>query len=156
MAAQAAHVVDKVLPSVPLRQWVVSFPYEMRLLLAKNPDVLSAVLRLVMRVVVGRYTNRRTEPPQPGEQELRVELLGEMQHPKNEGEPDILIEGDAKAGVHLFVIWAKWLGLEQAVRSRNILDAYAEWKDEREALQVTVSMGLTPDEAKSQGLEAAG
>ena len=50
-STHAAYVVDKVLPSVPLRQWVVSFPYEMRLLLAKNPDVLSAVLRLVMRVI---------------------------------------------------------------------------------------------------------
>ena len=55
MAAQAAHVVDKVLPSVPLRQWVISFPYEMRLLLAKRSDVLSAVLRLVMRLVVGSW-----------------------------------------------------------------------------------------------------
>ena len=36
MAAQAAHVVDKVLPSVPLRQWGISFPHEMRLLLAKR------------------------------------------------------------------------------------------------------------------------
>ena len=61
MAAQAAHVVDKVLPSVPIRQWVVSFPYEMRLLLAKQSDVLSAVLRIVMRLVVGRYLKRARE-----------------------------------------------------------------------------------------------
>ena len=33
----------------------------MRLLLAKNPDVLSAVLRLVMRLVVGRYLSRARE-----------------------------------------------------------------------------------------------
>ncbi len=61
MAAQAAHVVDKVLPSVPIRQWVVSLPYEMRLLLAKQPDVLSTVLRIVMRLVVGRYLSRARE-----------------------------------------------------------------------------------------------
>lgn len=50
MAAQAAHIVDKVLPNVPVRQWVVSFPYELRMLLAKQSDVLSAVLRIVMRL----------------------------------------------------------------------------------------------------------
>jgi len=50
------------------------------------------------------------------------------------------------------VIWSKWAGLEQTVRSRIILDAYIEWKNEAEAQNVTVSMGLTPEEAKNMGL----
>ena len=61
MAAQAAHVVDKVFPNVPVRQWVLSLPYELRLLMAKRSDVLSAVLQIVMRVVVGRYVSRARE-----------------------------------------------------------------------------------------------
>ena len=70
MAAQAAHVVDKVFPNVPVRQWVLSLPYELRLLMAKRSDVLSAVLQIVMRVVVGRYVSRARElgidDPKPG------------------------------------------------------------------------------------------
>jgi hypothetical protein len=61
MAAQAAHVVDKVFPNVAVRQWVLSLPYELRLLMAKRSDVLSAVLQIVMRVVVGRYVSRARE-----------------------------------------------------------------------------------------------
>jgi hypothetical protein len=61
MAAQAAHIVDKVLPNVPVRQWVVSFPYELRMLLAKQSDVLSAVLRIVMSLVLSWYVERGKE-----------------------------------------------------------------------------------------------
>ena len=57
MAAQAAHIVD----NVPVRQWVVSFPYELRMLLAKQSDVLSAVLRIVMRLVLSWYVKRGKE-----------------------------------------------------------------------------------------------
>jgi ribosomal protein S27E len=40
MAAQAAHLVDRILPAVPLRQFVLSFPFELSLLAATKPDVL--------------------------------------------------------------------------------------------------------------------
>jgi hypothetical protein len=46
---QAAHLVDRVFPSVPLRQWVLSVPFELRLLLAKNHRALSAVGRVFVR-----------------------------------------------------------------------------------------------------------
>jgi hypothetical protein len=38
MCATAAHLTDRVIPDVPLRQWVLSVPYELRLLLARNAD----------------------------------------------------------------------------------------------------------------------
>ncbi len=31
MAAQAAHLVDSILPAVPIRQFVLSFPFELSL-----------------------------------------------------------------------------------------------------------------------------
>jgi hypothetical protein len=89
--------------------------------------------------------------PSPNEEDLRRELLGELQAPKNAGEPDVIVETKG-GGVHLFVVWSKWTGLEQAIRSRVILDAYEEWKGEQDALRVTVSMGLTPDEARTMGI----
>jgi hypothetical protein len=37
MAESAALLVDEVLPKEPIRQWVLSFPYELRFLLAQQP-----------------------------------------------------------------------------------------------------------------------
>jgi hypothetical protein len=34
MAGRAAHLVDHVLPAVPVRQWTLSLPYRIRYLLA--------------------------------------------------------------------------------------------------------------------------
>jgi len=47
MVESAAHLVDKVLPHQPMRQWVLSFPYPLRLLLAREPKILSDVLGIV-------------------------------------------------------------------------------------------------------------
>ena len=44
MANTAAHLVDNVLPEVPNRQWVLSFPKRVRFLLARDHDLLSEVL----------------------------------------------------------------------------------------------------------------
>lgn len=49
MCGTAAHLVDHVFPGVPVRQWVLSVPFELRLLLAKNHRALSAVGRMFVR-----------------------------------------------------------------------------------------------------------
>jgi len=51
MCGTAAHLTDRVLPSVALRQWVLSVPFELRLLHAKKPHALSAVGRIFVREV---------------------------------------------------------------------------------------------------------
>ena len=58
MAQESVHLSDRVLPCAPVRQWVQSLPYELRLLLASRAEVLSAVIRIVMRVVLGFYRKR--------------------------------------------------------------------------------------------------
>ncbi|MGH8469105.1 MAG: transposase zinc-binding domain-containing protein [Gammaproteobacteria bacterium] len=40
-----AHLVDHVIPRVPVRQWVLSFPIPLRLLLAAHPELLAPVLQ---------------------------------------------------------------------------------------------------------------
>jgi hypothetical protein len=60
MAAIAAHVTTKVLPDVPVRQWVLAAPWELRSLLARNASVLSAVVQIFIRVVLRHY--RRAVP----------------------------------------------------------------------------------------------
>jgi hypothetical protein len=60
MTATAARLADHVFPAVPVRQWVLSAPFELRLLLARNPEVLTALsTRSAM-------TTRRTPSAQPG------------------------------------------------------------------------------------------
>lgn len=51
MAHTAAHLVDHVVPDVPLRQFVLSVPFELRLLLAKNPRALTMVGRTFVQEV---------------------------------------------------------------------------------------------------------
>jgi hypothetical protein len=40
----AAHLIDLVIPHVPMRQWVLALPIPLRLLLAAQPKLLTPVL----------------------------------------------------------------------------------------------------------------
>jgi uncharacterized protein (DUF983 family) len=51
MSQTAAHLVDHVIPHVPVRQWVLSLPIPLRVLLAAQPELLTPVLQVVQRVV---------------------------------------------------------------------------------------------------------
>jgi hypothetical protein len=58
MAETAMHLVDEVLPAVPLRQWVLSFPYRIRFLLAYDAKLCSAVRRILVRTLLGWLRER--------------------------------------------------------------------------------------------------
>ena len=51
MAETAALLADDVLPDVPLRQWVISFPFPLRFLFAAHPQAMGKVLGIVYRVI---------------------------------------------------------------------------------------------------------
>jgi Transposase zinc-binding domain/Putative transposase len=51
MAETAAHLIDHVIPRVPVRQGVLSFPIPLRYLFAAHPQLLSPVLQIVHRVI---------------------------------------------------------------------------------------------------------
>ena len=51
MVETAAHLVDHIIPRVPVRQWVLSFPIPLRLLFAAHPELLTPVLQIVHRVI---------------------------------------------------------------------------------------------------------
>ena len=61
MAESAAHLVDHVFPEVPVRQWVLSFPWVVRYLLARRPALCRAVRRVFLRAVFGFYRRRLRE-----------------------------------------------------------------------------------------------
>ena len=51
MAETAALLADEVFPDVPLRQWVISFPFPLRYLFAAHPQAMGKVLGIVYRVL---------------------------------------------------------------------------------------------------------
>ena len=51
MAETAAHLVDHVIPRVPVCQWMLSFPIPLRLLSATHPELLAPALQIVHRVI---------------------------------------------------------------------------------------------------------
>lgn len=55
MANTAAHLVDRVFPAVPVRQWVLSLPFELRRLAAFDANVLAALTRIFAEALSDRY-----------------------------------------------------------------------------------------------------
>ena len=47
----AAHLVDHVLPRLPYRQWVFTFPISVRLALSRRPHLVTAALQACLRVL---------------------------------------------------------------------------------------------------------
>ncbi len=70
MAERAAHLVDHVVPDVPVRQWVLSLPHRWRYRLAWDHDpcrrVTAVFLRAVFRVLRDHARAAGGEPPQGG------------------------------------------------------------------------------------------
>ena len=58
MADTAAHLVDRVFPEVPVRQWVLSLPFALRYHLAYNASLVSDVLNIFVQVVFGSLRHR--------------------------------------------------------------------------------------------------
>jgi hypothetical protein len=58
MAERAAHLVDHVLPNVPVRQWVLSLPHRLRYLLAWDHDLCRGVAAVLAQAVCRRLRDR--------------------------------------------------------------------------------------------------
>jgi hypothetical protein len=55
MADTAAHLVDRVFPHVPVRQWVLSLPFALRYRLAYDSEMVTAALAVFIRALFGAY-----------------------------------------------------------------------------------------------------
>jgi hypothetical protein len=58
MADTAAHLVDRVLPEVPIRQWVLTLPYSLRYRCAYDAKLASEVLRAFIRSLFAELRRR--------------------------------------------------------------------------------------------------
>jgi hypothetical protein len=56
--ASGAHLVDRVIPPVPVRQWVLSLPYSLRFRAAFDADLLTEVLAIFVHEVFGSLRRR--------------------------------------------------------------------------------------------------
>ena len=61
MADTAAHLVDRVLPWVPVRQWVLSLPFALRYRMAYDSVLMADVLTVFARAVFGELRQRARE-----------------------------------------------------------------------------------------------
>ncbi len=61
MADTAAHLVDRVLPVVPVRQWVLSLPFALRYRMAYDSRLTSDVLNVFIRALFGELRRRAHE-----------------------------------------------------------------------------------------------
>jgi len=58
MAERAAHWMDRVIPAVGVRQWVLTVPWKRRFLLARNPGLLRGVHTIAIRQIYAWYRER--------------------------------------------------------------------------------------------------
>jgi hypothetical protein len=58
MAESAVLLVDDVLPHEPIRQWVFSFPFQLRFLFASYPHIMGKVQGIVYRTLAIHITKK--------------------------------------------------------------------------------------------------
>ncbi len=58
MADTAAHLVDRVIPAVPVRQWVLTLPFAQRFAVTFDRDLCREVRAVFMRAVLDDLLRR--------------------------------------------------------------------------------------------------
>ena len=58
MAETAALLAEEVLPALPLRQWVIRFPFALRFLFAARPEALARALGIIYRVIATHLAHK--------------------------------------------------------------------------------------------------
>src|SRR5439155_4622962 len=79
MTERAAHLVDEVLPHVPVRQWVLTVPHRLRYLLAWDHKLCRAVLAVYVRALLGferRRARQRGTPDGRGGAVTAIQRFG--------------------------------------------------------------------------------
>ena len=58
MTDSATLLVDEILPHQPMRQWVLSVPFPLRFLFARNPRIMTRALAIVYRAIATHLTRK--------------------------------------------------------------------------------------------------
>lgn len=62
MSETAAHLVDNILPMKNIRQWVISFPFPIRLCLAVKPKIMARTLDITHSAISNYYRKKTALP----------------------------------------------------------------------------------------------
>ena len=93
--------------------------------------------------------------PEVNIEQITRQLTQEFEHYDDAGQeyhqPLINIEQPGER-THLLVIWDVWQALSREERSRMVMEAYEAARGRDAALNVSVAMGLTQDEALRLGI----
>jgi len=68
MAETAAHLVEQVIPWVPIRQWVVSVPIPLRYWMAASTHLMAQVQTMIRRMIHQYDVNQAVKQGYPREQ----------------------------------------------------------------------------------------
>ena len=58
MSDTAKHLIENVFPKEAIRQWVLTMPYQLRLLMASNKKILTKVLKIYHKIISRFYLKR--------------------------------------------------------------------------------------------------
>jgi hypothetical protein len=61
MTDTAAHLTDRIFPHTPVRQWVLSLPFRIRLLIAFDSKLCSEVLNIFIKIISAHYKKKAKE-----------------------------------------------------------------------------------------------
>jgi hypothetical protein len=75
MAETAAHLVDRVLPHVAMRQWVLSVPHSVRYRMAYDTDLWSRVMRIFFLTIFQQMRKRASQLDVPRSQSGAVTFV---------------------------------------------------------------------------------
>ncbi len=95
----------------------------------------------------------------PKYKELEDDLVQEWLHPQSDGSEPVIIEDvdTSRSGdlIRLYVIWSRWVGLDEIERSEVIAGACERTRGRDYVLRVISAEGYTPEEAERAGIEYA-
>jgi len=75
MAQRAAYLVDRVIPVVPVRQWVLTLPFALRYKMAWDHELALKVLGIFWRCVEKHYRKKAREKGIEGAQTGAVTVI---------------------------------------------------------------------------------
>lgn len=89
---------------------------------------------------------------------MLARLTQEWERPDPNATEPIIIETSnslrpQQTPTQLYVIWSEWRDLMPRRRSEMMMDAYIATRGRSSALNVTLAMGLTPQEADNLGIK---
>jgi|SRR5687768_5476195 hypothetical protein len=95
---------------------------------------------------------KREAPPKA--QALASKLVQEWKAKNSKASQPVILEdaGRSNQPFRVYVVWDDWEDLTGIERSEIIMDAYEEVYGKTKAVNVTVAMGLTTEEAQRLGI----